>query len=77
MGDDIWEEALNDMIQESCIEALMGNGEKVSFNIVPEPEINDKIITEIREGIVRTVNFIQTVAERKGKRFLSSDNVRK
>ena len=65
------------MIQESCIDALMGIGEKVSFNIVPEPENNDKNITEIREGIVRTVNFIQTVAERKGKRFLSSDNVSK
>ena len=65
------------MIQESCIDPLMGIGEKVSCNIVPEPENNGKKITEIRESFVKTVNFIQTVAERKGKRFLSSDNVRK
>ena len=66
MGNDIWEEALNDMIQDSCIEALMGIGKNVYFwklfNLVPEPENKDKIIAEIREGIVKTVNFIRTVA---------------
>ena len=81
MGDDIWEEALNDMIHESCIEALMGIGENIYFwklfNLVPEPENKDKIITEIIEGIVKTVNFMQTVAEHKGKRFILSDNVSK
>ena len=81
MGDDIWEEALSDMIQESCIEALMGIGEKVYFwklfNLVPEPENKDKIVAEIREGIVKTVNFIQTVAEQKGKLLILSYNVSK
>ena len=47
MGDDIWEEALNDMIQGSCIEALMGIGKNIYFwklfNLVPEPENRDKI----------------------------------
>lgn len=81
MVDDIWEGALNDMIHESCIEALMGIGENIYFwklfNLVPEPENKDKIIAEIREGIVNTVNFIQTVAKQKGKRFILSDIVSK
>ena len=81
MGDDILEEALKDMIHDSCIEALMGIGENVYiwkwFNLVPEPENKDKIIAEIRDGIVKTINFIQTVTKQKEKQYILSDNVSK
>ena len=80
MGSDLWEETLNDMVQETCIEAFSGIGRKVYwwkiFKRIPEPENKDEVLAEVRSGALKAVNYIQKIAENRGKNFIISDSVR-
>ena len=46
------------------------------FKQEPEPEESAKAIEEVRNGLVKAVGYIQSVAEKRGKKFLVSDEVR-
>jgi len=45
------------------------------FKKIPEPENKDEVKAELRELALKTVNYIQTVAEKQGKKFITSDKI--
>lgn len=46
------------------------------FKAVPVPENKDEIIQKAKEGWIKALNFIQSVAEKRGKKFIINDEVR-
>lgn len=79
MGSSLLEEALNDMVQESLFSVTCNLGKKVYRWKVggrhPAPENKDEILVEVRDGLLKAVNFIQSVAEKRGNKFIVSDTV--
>jgi len=45
------------------------------FKKVPEPEDSEKIVEEVRQTIIKHVNYIQSIADRRGKKFILCDQV--
>ena len=80
MGSDLWEETLNDMVQETCFEAFSPIGRKdywwSVYKRVPEPENKDEVLAEVRSSALHAVKYIQKIGEKMGKRFIISDTVR-
>lgn len=79
MGSTLIEEALNDMVLETCVPAFSTIGPKVYFWKVfkshPVPENKEEILAEVRADILKAVNYIQTIAEKRGNKFIVSDTV--
>ncbi|KAF6016576.1 hypothetical protein EB796_025120 [Bugula neritina] len=45
------------------------------FKKVPEPEDSEKIVEEVRQTIIKHVNYIQSIADRRGKKFILCDQI--
>lgn len=79
MGSTLIEEALSDMVQESCFATFGGLGRRVYFwkffGRGPEPENKDEVLAEVRADVIKAVNHIQSVAEKRGKKYIISDTV--
>lgn len=79
MGENLWEEALNDMMMEallSCANEIPPKWYVWSiFKRAPEPENKDEIKAELRAKLLKTVNYIQSAAEKHGKKFITSDKI--
>jgi len=45
------------------------------FKAVPVPENKDEIIQKAKEGWIKALNFIQSVAEKRGKKFIINDEI--
>ncbi|XP_067942578.1 probable glutathione S-transferase 8 [Watersipora subatra] len=78
-GGSIWEEALNDMVVETSIDCFEAVTKKIYlwmlFKMQPEPEDSTKIKEEVKGIFVKSMNFIQSVAEKRGKKFIIDDKV--
>lgn len=79
MGSNIWEEALNDMIQEICFASFEDVGRRwyfwKLFKFSREPRNPDKIHAELRENLTASVRHIQSIAEENDKKYIISDKV--
>ncbi|XP_067942462.1 glutathione S-transferase 1-like [Watersipora subatra] len=78
-GKDAWEEALNDQVMETCSDVFNEIPAKIYswqvFKRVPEPEDSEKIKEEVKAKIVKSLNFIQKTAEKRGKKFIVDDKI--
>lgn len=45
------------------------------FSCVPEPEDSQKIVADVKEGLLKRLPYIQSIAEKRGKKFIVSDSV--
>ena len=79
MGSSLWEEALNDMVQETCLDIVADIPTKwymwKVFKRAPEPENKDEVLSTIREKVLKGVNYIQSIADKGGKKFITGDKV--
>lgn len=79
MGSTSWEEAVIDMIVETCLDIAQEIPSKIYiwkvFKFAPEPENSVEAIAGIRERMVAGLNFIQGVAEKRGNKFIVTNEV--
>ncbi|XP_067942636.1 probable glutathione S-transferase 8 isoform X2 [Watersipora subatra] len=78
-GGNAWEEALNDMVMETCLECTNDLAKSVYFWLLfkrtPEPENSDKILETFKEKLLKAMNYVQSVAEKRGKTFILGDQI--
>ncbi|XP_067942398.1 glutathione S-transferase 1-like [Watersipora subatra] len=77
-GSSSWEEALNDMVVETCFSCADGISEKIyawKMFRQPQPDNSEKLIEEIREKITKSLKFIEALADKRGKKFIVSDKI--
>lgn len=79
-GTDLWEKALNDVIVETMKDSVDLIIKKVTvwkiIKVVPEPEDSAQILEEVRAHVLKGVNYVQSVTEKRGKKFTVGDKVR-
>lgn len=79
MGKTLWEEALHDMITENVSEGIDAVIKKVYAwkyaKREPEPENPDKVYQEVKVKWQSILEQLQKVAEKRGKKFIVSDEV--
>jgi len=80
MGKTLWEETLNDLIVECCAETFGVIGKKIFpwkvFKVAPTPENPEKVLEDIYQELVKTLAYVQSVAEAQGTKHLVCDEVR-
>ena len=78
-GSNLWEETLCDLLVETCLDAFHDVPTKIYmwkvFKREPEPENSAKVMEEVKQRITKGLGYIQSVAEKKGKKFLVCDTV--
>ena len=78
-GSNLWEETLCDLLVETCLDAFHDVPTKIYmwkvFKREPEPEDSAKVMEEVKQRITKGLGYIQSVAEKKGKKFLVCDTV--
>ena len=78
-GKSVWEEALHDMTMENVTEALLSVVRKIYpwkvFKSAPEPEDAAAVIQEVKDKWITVLNYIQKLAEKRGAKFIVSDEV--
>lgn len=78
-GSCLWEETLNDLVVETCIDWFNEIVRRIYmwklFKREPAPENPEKIIEEVKVKMVKGVKYIQSVAEKQGKKFIVGDKV--
>ncbi|KAF6039449.1 HPGDS [Bugula neritina] len=78
-GKSIWEEALSDMIIETCDCSFGEIGAKIVpwkyLKSEPKPANHEQVLADVKEKIIQTIEFIQKGAEERGKRFIISDEI--
>ena len=76
-----WDEALNDAIVQTLQEILNNIMAKISpwkvMKSAPEPENSEQIIAEMKAYILKKLDYIKSVKDTKGKKFLVGDKVTK
>ncbi|KAF6016575.1 hypothetical protein EB796_025119 [Bugula neritina] len=80
VGSTQWDETLNDLVMETVKEFYeSGVIAKIFlwkiFKGVPEPEDPEKVLEEVRQSIIKHVNYIQSIAEGRGKKFILCDQI--
>ncbi|KAF6039447.1 hypothetical protein EB796_002239 [Bugula neritina] len=79
MGKTLWEETLNDLIVECCAETFGVIGKKIFpwkvFKVAPTPENPEKVLEDIYQELVKTLAYVQSVAEAQGTKHLVCDEV--
>ena len=80
MGDNLWEETLNDVVIETFHDVFNNLGPKaVKWKVLklePEPENIEEIWEDVKSCLLRAIAYIKSVSEKRGKQFLISDKVR-
>ena len=78
-GKSVWEEALHDMIMQNVDEGAQAVIDKIYrwifFKADPKPEDPAKVIQEVKDKWITILNYIQKVAEKRGAKFIVSDEV--
>ena len=78
-GSTLWEEALCDLVVETCMDVFQDIAAKIYmwkvFKGNPEPEDSAKIIEEVKQKLTKSLNYVQSVAEKREKKFLVCDTV--
>ncbi|XP_067942430.1 probable glutathione S-transferase 8 [Watersipora subatra] len=79
VGETAWDEAMNDMVVETCSDCMEEITREVYYWLIfkrcPEPEDSAKVKEAVRGKIVKSMNFIQSLAEKKGKKFILDDKI--
>lgn len=79
-GGTLWEEAVHDMVMENVKEAVQDVINNIYdwkiFKRAPEPDDPEKAAYEARVKWRIVLNYIQKVAEKQGKKFIVSDEVK-
>lgn len=80
MGKGLWEETLHDMVVETVMENWNKALSKVCmwkvFKMAPEPEDSEKVVEEVAASLKKCLNYIQSIAEKRGKKFIVGDEVK-
>lgn len=79
-GETLWEQTIHDLVVECAHEAMNlyqkhGVYKWLDFKIMPEPEDKDKILEEIKQKWIKVLDYIQSEAGKRGKKFIVGDNV--
>ena len=78
-GSNLWEETLCDLLVETCLDAFNELSRKIYawkvFKREPEPEDTAKVFEEVKQRITKRLGYVQSVAEKRGKKFLVCDTV--
>ncbi|XP_067942737.1 probable glutathione S-transferase 7 [Watersipora subatra] len=78
-GKTAWEEALNDMVVEMCIDCYEDIAQKIYywqiFKRQPEPDNSDMIKREIKERIMMSLKFIEALADKRGTKFIVCNQI--
>ena len=81
MGKDLWEETLHDLVTDvtqSCIDlfAMPGIYMWLVFKVIPTPEDSEEQLQKAKEKCTKVLNYIQSIAEKRGKKYIVGDEVR-
>ena len=79
MGDTEWEATMNDMIQEISLEIFNDVRQRWYHWKIhqwrPAPDNPEELLSDIRDKMLKRLNYIQAVSERAAKRFILCDQV--
>jgi len=79
MGDNLWEEAMNDAIVETCVDSFGYFGAKILrwkvLDFENEPDDSRLLVKNVYKSIERAMEFIQEEAEKRDAKFLTCDRV--
>ncbi|XP_067942653.1 glutathione S-transferase 3-like [Watersipora subatra] len=79
VGATSWDEAMNDMLVEVCSDCFEDINQKVYFWMLferfPKPDDADKVKENIKANIIKSMNFIEAVAKKRGKNFILDDKI--
>ena len=74
-----WTEALNDVIVETIQDVLTSIGRNIILwkvlKEIPEPENSEKIVSDLRADLLKKLDYIQTLTEKRRKTLLFGDEV--
>jgi len=79
-GKELWEEALHDVVIEAvqaCIDAYAVPNIyawKV-FKFIPTPENSEQILEDAKNKWIKVLNYIESIAEKRGKKYIIGDSV--
>ena len=80
VGDCLWTEALNDVIVETLHEFTNNLISKYTFwkilKKIPEPENSEKLVEDLRNDLLKRLDYIKSITEKNGKKLLLCDKVR-
>ncbi|XP_067941976.1 glutathione S-transferase-like [Watersipora subatra] len=79
MGRSLWEEALNDMVVEVCSDCFQDLLKKIYeweiFKRCPEPDNSVQLKAGIKDRIVKSMHFLQSIAEQRNRKFIINDQM--
>ena len=79
-GEDTWEETLNDVIVETFHEVTNFIGPNIIrwkiIKVTPEPENSQELIKEGRERLLRAIDYVASLSQKRGNKFLIANKVR-
>ncbi|KAF6017833.1 hypothetical protein EB796_023877 [Bugula neritina] len=79
MGDNLWEEAMNDAIVETCVDSFGYFGAKILrwkvLDFENEPDDSRLLVKNVYKSIERAMEFIQEEAEKRDAKFLTCDRI--
>ena len=80
MGDNVWEEAQNDMVQEICLQVFESVGQKwyywKLFKFGQPPKHPEKLHAALQKEMISAVKHIQLVAEVNNRKHIVCNKVR-
>ena len=81
VGSTQWQETQHDLVVECMQEAMHSYGTPniylwLVFKSVPEPENKEEVIQKAKEKLISTLNYIQSIQEKNGTKFIVGDEVR-
>ncbi|KAF6035343.1 hypothetical protein EB796_006341 [Bugula neritina] len=79
VGEGCWDETWNDLVLEVTKDFYEAVIDKIYtwklFKSKPEPEDVSKVMEEVKGQIVKNLNYIQSIADKKGKKFIVGNDI--
>ena len=80
VGEGLWEESLHDLVVESCMDIIKDVPQKIYSWMLPtssgeKPKDSEQLMSDIKEQLLKRLPYIQSIAEKQGKKFIVSDKV--
>jgi len=80
VGSSHWEESLHDLVVECSQDvmnmfAMPGIYKWLVFKIIPDPSDKDEQLENAKQKWIKTLNYVQSIAEKRGKKFIIGDEI--
>lgn len=79
VGRGLWSETFNDLVVETMQQIMDLLLAKVTpwkiLELVPVPEDSEQILEDVRNELLKNLNYIKSIADKKGKKYVLCDKV--